>query len=85
MATEEWLMLSGGQHCAIGNEVLNTEKDTCMYVCIFFFVYLQHVPLKIAILHASKDHRTRFTLYTFPSYFRLIRMAVCILFAFLDL
>jgi len=50
-----------------------------------FLVYLQHVPLQIVILHAWKDNRTRFTLYTFPSYFRLIPMAVCVLFIFLDL
>ena len=50
-----------------------------------FFFYLQHVPLQIVILHAWKDHRTRFTLYMFPSYFRLIPMAVCVLFVFLDL
>ena len=58
----------------------------CVHVCIYFFlVYLQHVPLQIVTLHAWKDHRTRFTLYTFPSYFRLIPMAVCVLFVFLDL
>ena len=57
----------------------------CVYVCMCVFFYLQHVPLQIAILHAWKDHRTRFTLYTFPSYFRLIPMAVCVLFGFLDL
>ena len=57
---------------------------TSMYVCIFF-VYLQHVPLQTVILNAWKDHHTRFTLYTFPSYFRLIPMAVCVLFVFLDL
>ena len=57
----------------------------CIYMYVFFFVYLQHAPLQIVILHAWKDHRTRFTLYTFPSYFRLIPMAVCVLFGFLDL
>ena len=49
------------------------------------FIYLQHVPLQVVILHAWKDHRTCFTLYTFPSYFKLIRVAVCVLFGFLDL
>jgi len=63
----------------------------CMYVCVcvrayvFFLVYLQHVPLQTAILHAWKDHRTCFTLYTFPSHFKLIPMAVCVFFGFLDL
>ena len=61
----------------------------CMYICMYIYVciffYVQHVPLQIAILHAWKDHRTRFTLYTFPYYFRLIPMAVCVLFVFLDL
>ena len=59
-----------------------------VYVCVYvyiFLVYLQHVPLQRVILHAWKDHRTRFTLYTFPSYFRLIPLAVCVLFGFLDL
>ena len=56
-----------------------------LFMVLFFLVYLHHVPLQIAILHAWKDHRTRFTLYTFPSYFRLIPMAVCVLFVFLDL
>ena len=50
------------------------------YIHTFFLVYLQHVPLQIVILHAWKDHLTRFTLYTFLSYFRLIPMAVCVLF-----
>ena len=54
-------------------------------LAVFFFFYLQHVPLQILILYAWKDHRTRFTLYTFPSYFRLIPMAICVLFVFLDL
>ena len=44
------------------------------------FFYLQHVPLQIVILHAWKALRTRFTLYMFLSYFRLINMAVCVLF-----
>ena len=53
----------------------------CVFVCICFFIfYLQHVPLQIAILHAWKDLRTRFTLYKFQSFFRLINMAVCVLF-----
>jgi len=54
-----------------------------VYVLFFFIIiYLQHVPLQIAILHAWNDLRTRFTLYKFPSYFRLINMAVCVLFFF---
>ena len=50
----------------------------------FFKFYLQHAPLQIVILHAWKDHLTRFTLNTFPSYFMLIPVAVCVLFGFLD-
>ena len=62
----------------------------CVYVCIhlyvsMYFFYLQHVPLQIVILHTSEDHSTRFILYTFPRYFNLIPMAVCVLFGFLDL
>ena len=45
-----------------------------------FFLNLQHVTLQVVILHAWKDLRTRFTLYKFPSYFRLINMADCVLF-----
>ena len=52
----------------------------CKYVCMCVFFYLQLVPLQIVILHAWKDLRTRFTLYTFLSYFRLINMSVCVLF-----
>ena len=49
------------------------------------FFYLQRAPLLIVMLHAWKDHRTRYTLCTFPSYFVLMPMAVCVLFVFLDL
>ena len=49
------------------------------------FFYLQRAPLQIVMLHAWKDHRTRYTLCTFPSYFMLMPMAVCVLFVFLDL
>jgi len=51
----------------------------CVCVCMFFFVYLQLAPLQTVILHAWKNHRTRFTLYTFPSYFMLIPIAVCLI------
>ena len=61
------------------------SSSSCRVSSRRFFFYLQHFPLQIIILHAWKDHRTRFTLYTFPSYFVLIPMAVCVLFGFLDL
>ena len=39
-----------------------------IFFFFYLFIYLQHVPLQIVILHAWKDLRTRFTLYTFPPY-----------------
>jgi len=69
----------------MGNEVVKTVVYISVFLPLFFFVYLQQAPLQIVILHAWKDHRTRFTLYTFPSYFMLIPMVVCVLFGFFDL
>ena len=84
---------AGNKHIIFHSAITIKNSDiiicVCMYwyvcVCVYVggFVYLQHVPLQIVILYAWKDHRTRFTLYTFPSYFMLIPMAVCVLFVFL--
>jgi hypothetical protein len=53
----------------------NIYTRRCPKSFFLLFIYLQHAPLQIVILHAWKDHRTRFTLYTFPSYFMLIPMS----------
>ena len=57
----------------------------CIYVRMYVFFYLQHAPSQIVILHAWKDHCTRFTLYTISSYFIFTPMAVRVLFGFLHL
>jgi len=64
-----------GVFCNKVTQILHAISDTdrpdsCHYnscTCFLFLVYFQHVPLQIVILHAWKDHRTLFTLYTFPS------------------
>jgi len=47
-----------------------------MYVCMYFFYYLQHAPLQLVILHACIDHCIQY-LHLF--YSSLISVAVRIL------